>query len=101
MDLVERRKAEKKNRVPYCCSTRSSNKNKLRKSNDVQTRQRDNLPHCERVCPKLLQKEYKKRHDNVARAIRWNLSGKYGFERDERWYDHVPNSVRENKDIDK
>ena len=32
-------------------------------------------------CSKLAQKEYKKRHDNVARAIHWDLSGKCGFDR--------------------
>ena len=47
---------------------------------------------------KLAQKEYKKRHDNVARAIHWGLSGKYGFERNERWHDHVPDIVLENED---
>ena len=34
----------------------------------------------------------------MARAIHWDLSGKCGFERNERWYDHVPESVLENGD---
>ena len=29
----------------------------------------------------------------MARAIHWDLSGKCGFEQNERWYDHVPDSV--------
>ena len=34
----------------------------------------------------------------MARTIHWDLSGKCGFERNERWYDHVPESVLENDD---
>ena len=32
----------------------------------------------------------------MAKAIHWDLSGKCGFERDERWYDHVPEFAFEN-----
>ena len=46
---------------------------------------------------KLAQKEYKKRHDNVARAIHLDLSEKYGFDRNDKWYNHVPESVLENE----
>ena len=28
----------------------------------------------------------------------WNLSGKYGFQWNERWYEHVPDTVLENED---
>ena len=49
------------------------------------------------MCPKLTQ-IYKGRHNIVARAIHWDLSGKYGFQRNQRWYDHVPDSVLENED---
>ena len=38
-----------------------------------------------------------KRHDNVARAVHWDLSEKYGFERSARWFDHGPDSVLENE----
>ena len=34
----------------------------------------------------------------MARAIHWDLSGKCGFERKKRWYDHVSESVLENED---
>ena len=46
----------------------------------------------------LAQKEYKRRHDNVARAIHWDLAGKCGFERNESWYDHVPEIVLSEND---
>jgi len=58
----------------------------------------ETINHIVSSCSKLAQKEYKRRHDNVARAIHWDLSGKCGFERNERWYDHVPESVLENDD---
>ena len=58
----------------------------------------ETISHIVSACPKLAQKEYKRRRDNVARAIHWDLSGKCGFERNERWYDHVPESVLENDD---
>ena len=54
----------------------------------------ETIGHIVRACPKLVQKEYKRRHDNIAGAIDWDLSGKYGFQRNERWYDHVPDSVQ-------
>ena len=58
----------------------------------------ETISHIVSGCPKLAQKEYKTRHDNVARAVHWDLSEKYGFERSKRWYDHVPDSVLENED---
>ena len=56
------------------------------------------ISHIVSSCPKLAQKEYKRRHDNVARAIHWDLAGKCGFEWNENWNDHVPESVLENDD---
>ena len=58
----------------------------------------ETISHIVSGCPKLAQKEYKKRHDNVARAVHCNLSEKYGFERSERWCDHVPDGVLEKED---
>ena len=57
----------------------------------------ETISHIVSGCPKLAQTEYKKRHDNVARAVHWDLSAKYGFERSERCYDYVPDSVLENE----
>ena len=37
------------------------------------------INHIVSSCSKLAQKEYKKRHNNVARAIHWDLSGKCGL----------------------
>ena len=57
----------------------------------------ETVNHIVSGCSKLAQKEYKKRHDNVARAIHWDLSGKCGFHRNDKWYNHVPESVQENE----
>ena len=99
-------KLKLRNRVSYCCSTRSGNKNKYYVKATIDRTQTD--PKC-RMCKqnnetishivlkcvsKLAQKEYKRRRENVARAIDWDQSGKYGFQRNERWYDHVPDSVQ-------
>ena len=73
-------------------STQTDPKCRIGKQNN------ETMSHIVRACPKLAQKEYKKRHDKAARAIHWDLSGKYGFQRNERWYDHVPDSVLENED---
>ena len=57
----------------------------------------ETVSHIVSGCSKLAQKEYKKRHDNVARAIHWDLSGKCEFHRNDKWYNHVPESVQENE----
>ena len=33
----------------------------------------------------------------MAKAIHWDLSGKCGFDRNDKWYKHVPESVLENE----
>ena len=47
-------------------------------------------------CSKLAQQEYKRRHDNVARVVHWNLLGKCGFSRVDKWFEHQPETVLEN-----
>ena len=37
-------------------------------------------------------------HDNVARAVHWDLMGKCGFSRVDKWFEHVPETVLENHD---
>ena len=59
----------------------------------------ETISHIVSSCSKVEQKEYKRRHDNVARAIHLDLSGKCEFERKERWYDHIPESVLEDEDF--
>lgn len=47
-------------------------------------------------CSKLAKKEYKKRHDNMGKAIHWNLCRAKGFEHAERWYELSLENVIEN-----
>ena len=44
-----------------------------------------------KICTEIT-KEY-----NVARAFHWDLSGKCGFDRNDKWYNNVPESVLENE----
>ena len=48
---------------------------------------------------KSWQKEYKRRHDNVARIVHWKLCGKYNLKRSEKWYEHAPEDVVENEEV--
>ena len=57
----------------------------------------ETVSHIVSGCSKLAHKEYKKRHDNVAKTIHWDLAGKCGFHRNDKRYNHVPDSVLENK----
>ena len=55
--------------------------------------------HIVSECKKLAQKEYKRRHDNVARLIHWHLCKKYNFELTDKWYEHSPKAVMEDNVI--
>ena len=50
-------------------------------------------------CSKLAQTEYKGRHDNVARYIRWQLGGKCELERANNWCEQKPEGVVESKNF--
>ena len=52
---------------------------------------------CE--CKKLAQREYKRRHDNIAKLIHWKLCEKYGFERKDKWYEHCPDGAIDNDKV--
>ena len=45
---------------------------------------RESVGHIVSECSKLAQREYKKRHDNVARYVHWKLCRKNSFERGEK-----------------
>ena len=48
---------------------------------------------------KLAQKEYKRRHDNVAKKVHWDLCQKNGLKHKEKWYKHVPEGAVENEEV--
>ena len=47
----------------------------------------------------MAQKEYKRRHDNIAKKVHWDLCKKNGLEHTEKWYDHVPEGAVENEEV--
>ena len=53
------------------------------------------MDHIVSGCSKLAQKEYKRRHDCVARALHWDLRQKYKIQTNHKWYEHQPKGVVE------
>ena len=52
---------------------------------------------CE--CKKLAQREYKRRHDTVAKFVHWELCEKHNLERKEKWYEHCSKGAVEDDDV--
>ena len=52
---------------------------------------------CE--CKKLAQREYKRRHDTVAKLVHWKLCEKHNPVRTEKWYEHCPEGIVEDDDV--
>ena len=50
-------------------------------------------------CEKLAQKEYKRRHENVAKKVHKDLCKKNKLDCMEKWYEHVPEGVVENEEM--
>ena len=50
-------------------------------------------------CPKLAQKQYKRRYDNVARRVYSELCKNHELESSDRWYEHTPADVEENDEV--
>ena len=48
-------------------------------------------------CSKLVQKEYKTRHDWVRKMIHWELCKKFKFDHTTKWYGHKSESAQENE----
>ena len=59
----------------------------------------ETISHIVSECEKLAQKEYKRRHDNVARIVHWKLCGKYNLKRSEKWYEHALQGAAENEEV--
>ena len=49
-------------------------------------------------CRKFLQKEYKRRRDNLGKIVHWKLARKCTFEAGNKWYEHEPECVLDNED---
>ena len=52
---------------------------------------------CE--CKKLALREYKRRHDTVAKFVHWELCEKHNLERKEKWYEHCSKGAVEDDDV--
>ena len=52
------------------------------------------ISHIVSECSKLAQREYRRRHDNVARMVYWKLCEKSYLEKSEKWYLHNPQTVK-------
>ena len=48
-------------------------------------------------CSKLVEKEYKRRHDNLGKIVHQKLVRKCNFEAGDKWYEHEPESVLDNE----
>ena len=53
----------------------------------------ESIDHIVSGCSKLAQKEYKRRHDNLAKIVHGKLPRKCNFETGDKWYEHEPESV--------
>lgn len=51
----------------------------------------------EAECPKCAQREYKVRHNNVARIVLWNLCENHSLQRVMTWFEQTRKGVVENK----
>ena len=49
-------------------------------------------------CGKLAQHQYKRRHDDVARYVHRQICQESGIESYDKWYEHKPECLMENKD---
>ena len=59
----------------------------------------ENVQHLVSGCEKIDQREYKKRDDNVAKKVYWDLCQKSGLENMETWYKHIPKGAVENEEV--
>ena len=59
----------------------------------------ETVQHITWECKKLLQCDYKRKHDAVAKLVHWKLCEKHNFERKEKWYEHFPEGAVEYDDV--
>ena len=57
------------------------------------------MQHITSGCAKLAQKEYKRRHANVAKKVHWDICQKNWLEHSKKRYEHAPEGAIENEKI--
>ena len=60
----------------------------------------ETVQHIIYECKKLAQREYKRRHDTVAKLIHWKLCEKYNLVRKEKWYEQGNPEAVEDDDFE-
>ena len=58
----------------------------------------ETVGHLISACSVLAQTEYRRRHDRMGLRVYWELCGKYGVKRHERWYEETPDEIRRSED---
>ena len=58
----------------------------------------ETVGHLTSGCGMLAQREYRRRHDKMGLRVYWELCGKYGIKRSDRWFEEVPDVVRVSND---
>ena len=58
----------------------------------------ESIYHIASGCSKLVQKEYKRRHDNLGKIVHWKIARECNFEAGDKWYEHEPQNVLESED---
>ena len=107
MGMDQERLFEERNIGLDICSTRTSSKNETDKKKKIDGQEvsekcrmcgeRDeSVTHLIAECKKLAQKEYKQRHDNIAKIVQLELRQKFGLVGEVKWCNHKPASVVEN-----
>ena len=59
----------------------------------------ETVSHIVSECPKLAQREYKRRHDCVVKALHWDLCRLYDIDCGNKCYEHQPDGVLETSDV--
>ena len=59
----------------------------------------ESVKHLATGCEKLAQREFKRKHNNVATKVRWDLCKKSRLEHAEKWYEHIPEEAVENEEV--
>jgi hypothetical protein len=58
----------------------------------------ETVGHVVSACKMLAQNEYRRRHDKMGLRVYWEVLGKCGLKRSEKWYEEVPEPVRKSAD---
>ena len=109
MELVAKSRLEDPNRSTYLCRPEQALRTNYVKYHIDKTvesplcrlcsKKGESVSHIVCECKKLAQREYKQRHDNVAKVVHWKLCEKYHLEKKDKWYEHAPDSVSENDEV--